>query len=1073
MLGDGPDHGVRLSDGSTLGNLARGVVGGVLRDPVIGTLADDFNISQARRAQFEDAATRTTAGQVGGFIGEWGPSIAAGLGLYGVGRRLALEGAARLALGRTGHATATAIMEGTQGATGGWLARQSAMTAAKGLDMGLTGSQLTAASLKGFIPKPALMRAAEALGGNALGGMYEGAKEYARSGDPGEAARAWGIASALGLGAEGSLVLLGKAMGANLANSRLAMKAFEKDPEMQAWWKQYAEGLELEAREQGALVHDVGRYLPADDLSVILEAARAGSKSHSYPIPKQAPGVASRGPAVQAPRAPKVTPHTTREVFEERASIYTPTIRGKVKVGEETVEGRLGQATHTRPASIGVSPRPPEVGGPPVGTSEAILRRIAGLDTEYKAAERLMGSWNNAATMRAPSLTRRLLGKDRDDTLQQYMVKAVKSPETALRDMGPVGLKMLHVLTDAESAFEGTKGLTRRLLSNTERGAPGFFQRSSEALGVRKPKNGEFLTDHLDAYMRGGDDAVPVALREPLHDMQKAFADVEARRAAIGGPGGLDLAKTGKRGFWPLVPDYPHSGDELAIFQEKIAPVIAAERGIELEEARNVASKVASALKKGDFNAIHREVKAGYKELTEAGVPIVKDPITAAEQYLVMGEHRVAYGTRLGPNYELKSSLVDMVRRSGGNTALARSILENSTGTGEHFDPAMAGWLQGILNLQMGTKLTFSAIPNLFQSTATGLTNGFRNTIRGALEALQKSDDDSAMMASGLVNAMTTGAREGFLDPINASPFATFAKRMLSATGFLRVERWNRLIGGYAGRLTFIDDLGLAVQGRLRGNNLDRARLRMGQQGFDLGSLVDRVKGWDGAGAEEKLAGWLASPEGQAAQAKSMFNSAKLSQSIPLGTRKPLVWQHPVGRVLTQFKSFSFGHAKLMRDVVAQEAVNGNMKPAAYFLSLYPAVGEVVASTRAGLSGREREERGVERYFNNTLAMGGLGLLSDYYMATRNRRPLEFIAGPTVSDIAEMSLHMENGIVDGKWDGAARKVARIPLVNATYRLMGGGVGAAGAIGEYLQARGNGGEVTEYPRLAPNADREYQ
>jgi hypothetical protein len=1060
-----------------VGQFARGFISGFQEDPLIGlaSRATGF-MSEQDQFDFHREAESTLPGQVGAFVGRWAPSMAATLGLYSAGRALVMEGATKLALGQVGKETATAIASGAAEPVGGFFAKQMAGTAAKAIDMGIVGDPAIAAAAKGFLPKPVLLRAAELIGGNASAGLYVGAQELARNGDLGTAAKAWGVATAIGGGFEGSTVLLGKALGATLASSRRAIDVFKNDPEMTSLRANYLAGLENQASKLGTgagfrggrTIADAAREMGVDDTTSILETAAATGRGATVPkLPTQAPAPRSFGAAVQAARAAKVTGAAEVEGEEAVKSIYSSVVGSRPTF--EMVEGRVGRATRAKPEAQGVSPRPPKVGGPPAPTEgvDPQLLELAGLATQARAVEDFFGSEAGTALMRKPMGT-----SARETTREAIMLNLFKSPETTFKDLGAAGVKIGQKATEAELNTSIAQGQVARQLTSTH-GTPGILQRAAAVTG-NKPHDGRFLVPHVDAYIKGGIDAVTPGLRPVFEDIEAMLTDVDGRAIAKGIRGHVtrdQAAAMGNRGIFPIVPDFNKAGKGLETLREKLIPVLQSKRGLTSAEAEDLATRIVDRTRT-DPTTLYKEVGANYKELIDAGVPIVEDPLRAIHQFAMSRERKIATSSFLGPNNELRGMYIDMVRRSGGNASAVEGLLSAVIGDGRDvFDQGMANYHQAILNYNMATKLTLSPIANFFQPLGSVLINGIRNTVKGGVKALMGGNhtEMALMEGTGLAQSLMQQASEGFLDPFSASPGAAFVKRELGMNGFLLSERINRSITGLASRMTLIDDVSRAAAGRLRGNNLDAARLRIGQFGMDLGELVTKVQNGEGTAIEEKIANWVNSTEGKRDQMRAMFNGTRLAQAIPSQLRKPLLWQTPMGRVVTQFKTFALNQAKLIRDGVLQQAVAGNMKPAAYFMSFYPAAGELVADLKRGFGGRERPDNRAERLLDNMLALGGLGLISDWFMSVYQRRTLEGIVGPTISEFAQFGPNVMHGIVNGKWDPLVKEVGRLPIVRTARTLGGWGLVTAEEMSSWVHRHSDSGPKEgpgDYPTLTP-------
>jgi hypothetical protein len=158
------------------------------------------------------------------------------------------------------------------------------------------------------------------------------------------------------------------------------------------------------------------------------------------------------------------------------------------------------------------------------------------------------------------------------------------------------------------------------------------------------------------------------------------------------------------------------------------------------------------------------------------------------------------------------------------------------------------------------------------------------------------------------------------------------------------------------------------------------------------------------------------------------------------------MWNHPIGRIATQFKTFAFGQARLIRDLVLTEAAHGNFRPLAYFISLTPIAGEMVADIKAIIGARDRDKSGVWRGVENTLYAGGFGIAHDLITAARQGRLMGSLFGPAVNDAVGLAERMAQGDVEG----IIREFTRQPATRAAITLYGAGVVTEEIIDDYLE-----------------------
>ena len=124
----------------------------------------------------------------------------------------------------------------------------------------------------------------------------------------------------------------------------------------------------------------------------------------------------------------------------------------------------------------------------------------------------------------------------------------------------------------------------------------------------------------------------------------------------------------------------------------------------------------------------------------------------------------------------------------------------------------------------------------------------------------------------------------------------------------------------------------------------------------------------------------------------------------------------------------------------------GNLKPLAYFMSIYPVSGELVKGVRTMIKGQQRSDEGVERLMNDMMAVGGLGVVTDAFTQAKFGRTLEFAAGPFLSDVADLTTAAAQGDPGAVGD----MISRQPIYAASQFLFGVGGLTAEVIDGYLE-----------------------
>jgi hypothetical protein len=662
----------------------------------------------------------------------------------------------------------------------------------------------------------------------------------------------------------------------------------------------------------------------------------------------------------------------------------------------------------------------------------------------------------------------------------QMALKLMHTPESMRGKLGPSWARIYKQLDTAET-------MTMISRSHNEKVVGEWVQRAQKALGLSSRqvrKDRAIFLPLFSAWEKGGEQGVRQFMAQAgrarhTDEMLTMFREVDDAMSRIYQPlveMGAEPALTEAtlRGLG-VQKYFPHLFDDLPEDQimQKLAAKLGESRAAQMWDAyqREGLAKFSSI----DFN----RVRAGsLGEKIADKLPYDPNPFNSLFRYLNATHRRFEYGSRFGMAGEMKDVMVravnqeaarygpkgEIIESGQGAATLASSILDTALNR-TYYNQGMRQFSRIILGGQIASKLTLAVIPNLSQPVNMLAWGGARNLMRGFLKAVRGEEKDAILAATALnesvVHSVGRAFGESRIGPalLRGQPIERLAHAAdklaywtLSGTGFSAVERWNRLWSGTASLHMFRDTLAKATAGRLRGNNLDIARRRFEYMGANLDDLVRKVR----AGGD----GYLASAEHRAVEVMATFKGAQTTQFIPSIGRRPLAWNHPLGRVFTQFKTFALGQGRLIRDQVFAEAARGNMKPLAYFLSAYPIAGEMVGNVRAVARGKPREEEGPARLVSNYTMVGGLGLFSDTITAARMGKLVESILGPTVGDFTQFAERMLQGDVEAVLKMAARQ----PAAQATRALMAVGILTTQAMDDYLEEfpafSGEGAEPTQ-------------
>jgi hypothetical protein len=451
----------------------------------------------------------------------------------------------------------------------------------------------------------------------------------------------------------------------------------------------------------------------------------------------------------------------------------------------------------------------------------------------------------------------------------------------------------------------------------------------------------------------------------------------------------------------------------------------------------------------------NRNIPGTIGEITSGEKPIpLMGPFASMARYNGEAVRRIEQARIVGWNGELKDTLRSLVEREGGDGASFNSIIDHLLGN-KYYEEYIRRWAQNAVNLETVTKLTFAGIPNAFQQLVNNpLQIGWKPTVRGIYTSLAGSPATkewgaiySAQADDWLraFNRVSTGATsDNWTDQA--------ARTFLKGTFFSGTEGWNKAATAHANNYFFRDTFARAAAGNLRGKSLDQARHRLAERGVKLDPVLKRWR-QNGGSLEDAVE----AVHGAGAYGAAIFKGVRETQFQPIRTYVPRLWATPYGRVFAQFKTFALNQGILLRDSVMAEAAQGNIRPLAYLLGIYPLAGELVGTlTYAARAKPDSRSNGAMRAIEDGLFMGGLGIVSTMVQAAAYNRPMDALAGPTITDTVSIAAN----VISFDIDGLKYQVTRQPVYQATRNILGGSVLGLEAALEYAETVKGGGAPDE-------------
>lgn len=346
------------------------------------------------------------------------------------------------------------------------------------------------------------------------------------------------------------------------------------------------------------------------------------------------------------------------------------------------------------------------------------------------------------------------------------------------------------------------------------------------------------------------------------------------------------------------------------------------------------------------------------------------DPSRVLPKFVAEEAARLEQIRAFGQGNEKVNKLILDIRDNGGDADTVRVAVDRALNLiNDANTPGMKA--SRFLRTLQGFKLGLAAIPNMTQGVLNSLLAADLRAVVAGLKGV--------ITKSGRTFALKTGATLDSVLQESAKETGALTK-FLKATGFTATERMNRTLAANAGA-SYGNRL---IKTILKNPNKKNTRRLLEEFGIEVDDLIKRGK----------------PNEDDILMFAKKFTDITQFRSRPLDL--PLFASSPSGKVFFQFKNFIYGQTRLLHRELLGELKNKQFGRAARNLiilaTVFPLAGEAVADIRSLITGRKREEKGLDRYLNNIGQTGALGILMQAVESGSYGRGVEFISGPTVGD---------------------------------------------------------------------------
>lgn len=457
---------------------------------------------------------------------------------------------------------------------------------------------------------------------------------------------------------------------------------------------------------------------------------------------------------------------------------------------------------------------------------------------------------------------------------------------------------------------------------------------------------------------------------------------------------GLDVGDLGPN-YYPHFVDYEKIFKDRNTYNESINHLVKTGQATTPEEAIKLL---------GHARDVSRNRRFGNLEASRlVDLPFYDKTPNSLIGYLNGSTKRIAQTEIFGAKDEKALDLIKNIGIEGGDTEAAKNAYDVAVGAKQYGQTA-TNVSNKLRQYQSTTRLGLGAITNASQSVNTGIVTGHLRTMRSMLKQLNPKTrafvEDTGVIADAVIN-----------DIREQTGFTGKVLNKITAPGFGAVEKFNRSVAATAGR--------------------DYA-LRLAQKGDQTTLRKLGVKG--------EINGTLTTAQ-QIQAARRIVEKTQFKvdpQDLP-------GWaSSPGGKLVAQFRTFSYNQSKFFSNEVLKPAARGNLLPLGRLLAALP-TGYALYEVKRNIAGRPEESnqgrKGLEAFSN----VGGAGLALDIFrgMVPLNGKNLTpdravsmavgTIGGPTAGLGATAVGDVANS-VQGRFTQTGRDLLRqIPIVGTAVQ----------------------------------------
>jgi hypothetical protein len=315
--------------------------------------------------------------------------------------------------------------------------------------------------------------------------------------------------------------------------------------------------------------------------------------------------------------------------------------------------------------------------------------------------------------------------------------------------------------------------------------------------------------------------------------------------------------------------------------------------------------------------------------------------------YLNGSAKRITNTETFGAKDEEALKLITKAGQQGYDTEAMKNAFDVAVGA-KQYSQTSSAISGGVRKYITTTRLGLGALTNVSQNVNTGIVTGHTRTLSSAVKALSKKNKqfvaDTGVISDALLNDLKT--QQGYSS--FSSKVIGKAINKVTAPGFGKVEQINRSISAIAGR-----DYGL----RLAQKGNETALRKLGVTGDIANKTLTEAQQIQVAREVVRKTQFKVDPQDLPGWADS-----------------------PGGKLIAQFRTFSYNQSKFFSNEVIKPAAKGNLVPLGRVLAALP-VGYGLYETRRVIDGRPEEENENKVALASFSKIGGAGLVLDLYQS--------------------------------------------------------------------------------------------